>query len=198
MKEPTPPPMKASNEATGEQLDLARQEGDAYAAALKTMVEEEGGTLREVDDYLLAVVVEKAEGMYALDDERLVWHEPDGANAHVEVAVADRADGRFVPGLDVTVELETADGRSCGHHEMPFLWHPFLHHYGHNWKVPGPGAYTVTVHVRPASFFRHDPINGQRFVRPVEARFESVRIDPGVKPSPAASPREGPAGPTSS
>ena len=32
---------------------------------------------------------------------------------------------------------------------MPFLWHPYLYHYGTNAKVPGEGPYTVRVRIDP-------------------------------------------------
>jgi hypothetical protein len=49
-------------------------------------------------NYLVAFVQENAEGMYELEDGRLVWREaPEEANAHLEIAVVDAADGRFVP-----------------------------------------------------------------------------------------------------
>lgn len=196
MTETTQPPMQPSNEVTPQQLDLARQQGQAYRRALDAMAAEDGAAEQEAGDFRIAVAAEKAEGMYALDGGGLVWHEPGEANAHVEVVVVDRADGRFVPELDVAVEVLTADGRSLGRKQAPFLWHPFLHHYGHNWKVPGAGEYTVAVHVDAARFYRHDPVNGRRYATPVEVRFDQVRMEPGVKPSPAASPRAGASGPT--
>ncbi|MDG4833486.1 hypothetical protein O7627_29875 [Solwaraspora sp. WMMD1047] len=102
----TNPPMAPSNEATSEQLDVARSQGNVYHQAMQAMAEEEGAHTAQVDDYLVGFVHEEAEGMYALDGDSLVWREADDdANAHLEVAVADAVDGRFVPGLDVHLEL---------------------------------------------------------------------------------------------
>ncbi|HEX6235628.1 MAG TPA: iron transporter [Acidimicrobiales bacterium] len=191
------PPMTPSNEADEEQLRVAAEAGTVYAKAVLAMAEETGVRLREAGDYVIGVAAEEAEGMYGLDgDGGLVWYEPEEANAHVEVTVADRADGRFVPGLEVTVEITGADGAPVGRHRMPFLWHPFLYHYGHNWKVPGEGDYLLDVHIEPARFFRHDPVNGRRYAEPVLVRFEGVHIEPGIKRSPDAEPRSAPAGPT--
>jgi hypothetical protein len=99
--------MDENKEAEPEQLDTARWQGDAYGRALQAMVEEDGAAVTHAGHYLVALVREQAEGMYAPDDSgRLVWREaPEEANAHIEVAVADGADGRFVPGLDVTVTV---------------------------------------------------------------------------------------------
>ena len=52
-------------------------------------------------------MTEQAEGVYVPDDSgQLVWRKAaEDANARIEVAVADGADGRFVPGLNVTVTV---------------------------------------------------------------------------------------------
>lgn len=190
------PPMEKSNEAEPEQLAVARTQGDAYGKALEAMKEEDGAALAPAGNYVVAFVNEQAEGMYATDGSSsvdppkgLVWREaPEEANAHLEVAVADGADGRFVPGLDVTVTL-LDDDRELFSQRAPFLWHPFLFHYGFNAKVPGEGPYTVKIHIEPPSWMRHDPKNGKRYGEPVDVVFEDVSFEPGRKPSPDAQPR---------
>lgn len=184
------PPMDESNEAEPDQLATARRQGDAYGAALEAMQEEDGAALAEAGNYRVALVNEQAEGMYAGDgDGGLVWREaPEDANAHIEVAVADLADGRFVPGLDVTVTVLDGE-RELFRQQAPFLWHPFLHHYGFNAKVPGEGPFTVAVRIEPPTWMRHDPINGKRYAEPVDVVFADVGFEPGRKPSPDAGPR---------
>jgi Fe2+ transport protein len=181
--------MQASNEATAEQLAVARQEGDAYGQAVQAMAGEDGARAVHAGDYLLAFVNEEAEGMYELEDGQLVWREaaPE-ANVHLEVAVADAADGRFVPGLSVHVDVER-DGQRVVSTDLPFLWHPFLYHYGGNAMLPDAGPYDVQVSVSPAPFMRHDPVNGRRYAEPVVARFEKVSFVNGRKASPDAQPR---------
>ncbi|MGA4687764.1 MULTISPECIES: iron transporter [Micromonospora] len=181
--------MAPSNEATAEQLDIARAEGDGYRRAMRAMADEDGAVTARSGDLAIAFVNEEAEGMYALDGDRLVWREAaQDANVHLEVAVADAGDGRFVPGLSVHLELNR-DGRTVLATELPFLWHPFLHHYGANAAMPDEGPYQVTVRVAPARFMRHDPVNGRRYAEPVEVRFDDVRLAAGRKPSPDAQPR---------
>jgi len=185
------PPMRKSNEAEPDQLTAARTQGDAYGAALDAMAEEDGAALTRAGNFVVALVNEQAEGMYAPagKDAGLVWREaPEEANAHIEVAVADGADGRFVPGLDVTVTVVDGD-RELFSERAPFLWHPFLHHYGFNAKVPGEGPFTVRVHIDPPSWMRHDPVNGKRYAEPVGVEFADVSFEPGRKPSPEAQPR---------
>ena len=183
------PPMRASNEATQEQLDVARTEGDAYGKALTAMADEDGAVTCRAGDYLVAFVNENAEGMYAPDGGRLVWREAaEEANSHLEVAVADAADGRFVPGLSVHLQV-LRDGETLLASDLPFLWHPFLHHYGCNAELPGTGPYDVAIRISPPEYMRHDPINGKRYAEPVEVRFDRVKFTNGRKPSPDAQPR---------
>jgi Fe2+ transport protein len=187
--EPHIPPMEASNEAEPGQLDIARAQGGTYGQALRAMDEESGAVTQRAGDYLVAFVQENAEGMYELQDGRLVWREaPEEANAHLEIAVADAADGRFVPGLDITLTLLEGD-RELFTTSMPFLWHPYLYHYGTNARVPGEGPYSVRVTIGPPSFMRHDPVNGKRYGQPVQLVFDDRRFKPGRKPSPEAQPR---------
>ena len=71
---------------------------------------------------------------------------------------------------------------------MPFLWHPYLYHYGTNARAPGEGLYTVRVRIAAPTFMRHDPCNGKRFAEPVQVAFGDRRFIPDRKPSPTPSP----------
>jgi hypothetical protein len=173
-----------SSEADERQLRLAVEQGDAYRKALDHMAQDvakDGGT-QQVGDYLIGYAIEDAEGMYHLQDGELVWHNPGDTNAHVEVVVCDAADGRFVPGLNVTVTLVTPGGQELGPYPQELVWHPMLYHYARNWDLPEDGGYTLRVHVDPPTFMRHDEINGRRFTEPVDVEFTGVRIERGAEP----------------
>jgi hypothetical protein len=187
--EPHTPSMRPSNEVEADQLEVARAQGAAYRRALEAMDKESGAVLAEAGEYLVAFVQENAEGMYELEDGRLVWREaPEQANVHLEIAVADAADGRFVPGLEI--ELTVLDGdRELFSTPMPFLWHPYLYHYGANARVDGDGPFTVRARIAAPTFMRHDPVNGKRYAEPVEVTFPDRTFKPGRKESPEASPR---------
>lgn len=176
------PKQVPSDEADRNQLKMAREEGEAYHASLKYMAEEvaDNGAMKEVDDYIVAIAQERAEGMYALKKAgELSWQEPDKENCHIEVSVSDRADKRFIPYLEIKATLEDADGKKTGPFEVPFLWHPGLYHYGANIEVPGDGKYTVTVEIAPPKFMRHDEENGQRYKDKVSIAFENFEITTG-------------------
>jgi Fe2+ transport protein len=177
------PPLRESEESTEQQLQLAVAQGEALQRALDAMDEESdsGVRMERAGDYEIGVAVEEAEGMWHRRDGDLVWENPEEENCHVEVCVRDAADGRFVPGLDVHVTLLDADGSELGTERQPFLWHPWLYHYGRNWQVPGHGTYRIRVRVDPPSFMRHDHGNGRRYLEPVTVEFDGIAIEPAQK-----------------
>jgi hypothetical protein len=179
---PAGPPMDPdTSEATAHQLDLAREQGEAYGRALSHMTHDvaDAGGEKTAGDYIVGYAVEKAEGMYALDGSTLRWHDPGDTNAHLEIAVRDAADGRFVPCLEITVTMVAPDGTRLGPHRQPLLWHPMLYHYGRNWQLPADGEYRLEVHIEPPGFMRHDEVNGRRFVDPVDVEFTGVAVTRG-------------------
>ena len=175
------PPMKPSGESTKEQLQMAKSQGEAYTSALKKMAKEvaESGGEKRAGEFIVAYAVEKAEGMYHKKNGELEWEEPKGKNAHFEISVRDASDHRFIPGLDVRLTVLDSEGKEIGTHKMPFLWHPWLYHYGRNWKVPGDGKYTLKVHIDTPSFSRHDKKNGKRYSQPVDVEFTGVNVKTG-------------------
>lgn len=177
------PPMKKSDEAKPEQLDMARAQGDAYVTALKHMAKEEAdsGGEKKAGNYVVAYATEKAEGMYKLSNNELKWKEPGKENCHIEISVRDGADNRFIPNLNVQVTVLDEAGQEIGSHKQDFIWHPWLYHYGRNWEVPKEGKYTLKVKIEAPKFMRHDKENGQRYAEDVEVTFEGVKIKTGQK-----------------
>lgn len=183
---PGDPAMKSrtSDESNEKQLQLAREQGASYEQALLEMIEDEAqGAETKAGDVLIAYAIEEAEGMYEWQSGKLVWRDPTDENAHIEIVVRDARDGRFIPGLEVRVTVTTADGTAVGTHVQPFLWHPWLHHYGRNWTLPGAGEYHLAVHVEPAGYMRHDKVNGDLLAAPVDVEWSDVRIETGQKRS---------------
>ncbi|OYV42229.1 MAG: hypothetical protein B7Z75_13715 [Acidocella sp. 20-57-95] len=174
--------LKPSDEATARQIDLAKQEGALYQRALKYMIEKvaDGGDAKRAGDYLVGYAQERAEGMYVLKGEgRLEWTEPTDENCHLEVAVTDALDQRFIPGLKIEATLTPEGGTPIGPFEVPFLWHPGLYHYGRSVKVPGGGKYDLKIKIAPPDFMRHDKVNGKRYAETVEVEFSGITITPG-------------------
>lgn len=173
------PPTRVSDEATARGLELAHAEGDAFGNALHHMIDEvaKGGAEQRAGDYLVGYAYEDPEGLYHWRDGSLEWREPGDANVHLEITVRDAADGRFVFGVGVRVDVLATNGDVVGSHDVPFLWHPSLLHYGANIRLPGDGTYTLRVHIDPPAYSRHDRVNGRRFIEPVETEFRDVEID---------------------
>lgn len=177
------PPMTVTKAAKPEELEMARAQGEAYRQALQHMMNEvaQGGEEKRVGDYIVAYAVEKAEGLYRLEDGELRWQEPEAANCHIEISVRDGADNRFIPGLVVHVRVTDSRDQDVGRHRHRLLWHPWLYHYGRNWQVPEDGRYTLDVSVEAPDFGRHDKENGRRYGDDVEVTFENVQIKTGKK-----------------
>ncbi len=178
------PPTDVTDEATEEGLRLAAEVGAAYRRSVHHFVTKvaQAGGIQDVGDMTIGAAAEEAEPLYHLVDGELRLSEPPhGANAHLEVVVMDRADGRFIPQLHVEATLSGESGE-IGTFVLPFLWHPTMFHYGTNVSIPEPGAsYSLSVAVAAPHFHRHDKVNGKRYARPVSARFDGLRIEGGRK-----------------
>ncbi len=93
----------------------------------------------------------------------------------------DGADGRFIPYLDLQLQLWREDGQDCGVLALPFLWHPTMHDYGTNLHLPEAGIYRARVSVETPRFCRHDRVNGRCYPEPVEVEFRQVHVALGRK-----------------
>lgn len=179
--------LNSSGESNLPEIGLAKAEGTAYGAALKYLTTNEAGDSgeREIGDYIVGYAIEEAEGLYHMKDGRLVWEEPTDFNCHLEIVVRSASDGRFLPGLKVRVRLLDPGRQVVLETTLPFLWHPWIHHYGANCQVPDAGQYILHVHIDAPDFPRHDRINGKRFQENVETEFD-IKIKTGRKLSKAA------------
>ncbi|MDQ3851108.1 MAG: iron transporter [Actinomycetota bacterium] len=168
----------ATMEAEANQLELARAEGQAYRDALEHLIGEVAadGATQPGDDYLVGYAVHADEGMYEWSGDGLTWHDPQEGHVHLMIAVCDKSDGRFVPGLTVTGTLMDSDGNEVASQEHGLMWHPLLYHYGSNWEVPSGGPHSLRVRIGPPQFMRHDQIHGNRFLETDETVFEGVRL----------------------
>jgi hypothetical protein len=176
------PLMEPSAATTEEELRLAREQGEATRKAFVYFTSKHGGESREesVGDYVIGCVVGPAEGFYRRPESRLEWRAPEaGENAHIDVSVRDGADGRFVPGLMVLATVIDGEGRELGTHRQPFVWHPWIYHYGRNWRLAGDGKYAIRVRIEPPDFPRRDRINGRRYADAVEVEFADVAVTTG-------------------
>jgi hypothetical protein len=171
--------MKVSDEATQEQLEMAKEQGRVLGKALDHMISQvaDDGQETTVGPYRVGYAIEEAEGMYHWQDGELVWQEPERENVHIEVSVRDAVDGRFIPNLNIHVRLIDSNKNDVGYHQQPFVWHPWLYHYGRNWHIPEEGDYRMEIHIKAPDFPRHDEKNGNRYDQDVDVTFSPVKIE---------------------
>lgn len=163
--------------------NLALTQGLAYSLALDEMKEEDVHAAVEVEDYIVSLSCEDAEGMY-MDHGKgeLEWMIPaPNENIHVEVVVQDKDDKRFLPGLDVQCVLEDDDHTEVASFTIPFIWHPFLFHYGINTTIPKAGEYFARITIKKPTFHRHDQVFGKRYENDVTVTLGPVHLKPGKK-----------------
>jgi hypothetical protein len=164
------------------QLRLAKAQGDSYSAAIKETIKEWGhGEIRPSGDFTVGYAVGVAEGSYIYERGALKWYEPQAGNVHLKIFVQDANDGRFVPGLDVTVTITDKLGNGVGTEVHPFNWNPCLFHYGRNWKLSGDGVYEIRILIEPPQFMRNDKSIGNRYTVPVTVSFPRVEIQSIIK-----------------
>ena len=155
---------------------------DTLANMYRTAI---GGKDQRAGDYVVANANEYSEAYWSFENGHFALAtEMENAatrNAHIEVAVMDAKTGRFVPGLQVTARLTAPDGRVLGTHQEPFMWHPWLWHYGENWRIPHGGRYSVHVHFDPPPYARYGRESGGVMKVPVDMDFDGQQLHPGQK-----------------
>lgn len=172
------------SEAEAAQAGLARAIGESYGRALRALAKE-AHDLKDRRDgaWDVAVAEEDAEGWWAPQANRQLRFTfgPGHPNAHLEVLPRDAKTGRFVPSLAVSVRLIPEHGRPVGAKAEPFMWHPWLYHYGENWRVPRSGLYRVKVHLDPPSYPLYGRSLGPDLAHSVDLEFDDVRVETGRK-----------------
>lgn len=170
-----------------DQLALAKAQGAALSHTVDAMwAQAVSGAARPVGDYRVGYAVEYAEAYwyYTSDGDfeyKIGVEQSAEKNAHVEVVPLDARSGRFIPGLHVTATLFDTGGHKIGTHRQPFMWHPWLYHYGENWRIPESGVYKLRVRFQPPEFRRYGRAAGKRFAKPVDIEFDHVRMETGQK-----------------
>ena len=174
-------PQKVYRIASREELRLALDQGEAYQHALESMIVKVADDSQEqrVQDYIVAYAIEQADAVCELVDDEWHWREPQDENIYLHISVRDASDQRFLPGLTVYATFSDSAGNIVGIHRQPFIWHPWLYHYGGNWQLPNDGLYTLKVRIEAPTFHRRDMSCGQRYLEPVEVEFRHVKIDTG-------------------
>jgi hypothetical protein len=165
---------------------LAENAGKAYHNTLQEMYKQANdGRDTTIDDYKIAFAVEYAEGYWHYENDKFRYMQENDlsgkTNAHVEIAALDAKSGRFIDNLDVTATLKTNDGKTIGTMKEPFMWHPWLFHYGENWRIPKSGTYTIIADIKPPSYRHYGKTLGNQLNKPVSVALNNVEIKSGQK-----------------
>jgi uncharacterized protein involved in high-affinity Fe2+ transport len=175
------------SEAEEGQTDLVKLQADALARTLKAMwAQATSGGEQPAGDYRVAYAVEFSEAYWHYMGDKFTYRvsaeESAATNSHVEVAPLDARTGRFLPDLHVSATITTEEGAPVGTHEEPFMWHPWLYHYGENWRVPRSASnYRLRARFNTPAWRRYGRRTGRRFTAPVDIEFTGVAIESGEK-----------------
>jgi uncharacterized protein involved in high-affinity Fe2+ transport len=160
---------------------LARAEGDAIdrpIAELLRSADASGSQVRS-GDYKVAVVVQAARGAWADRNGDLSYESANdniGPIAHLDVSIRDAITGRFIPGLRVRATILDSHKREIDTYAAPFMWHPWMNHYGLNVPVPGKGRYTVRIRADAPAFRRFGSTALRKFNKDVDVTVRNVRF----------------------
>lgn len=166
--------------------DLSKAAGDAYGETLQTMYKQANdGKDTTTGDYTVAYAIEYAEAYWFYDDGNFRYkqevEQSADKNAHFEALARDRKTGRFLPNLNVTVNVSKGE-KQIGEFMLMFMWHPWLYHYGENWRVPrSDDNYRLHIHMDAPAYKRYGKTEGKQFTAPVDVDFSNVKVLTGEK-----------------
>lgn len=166
------------------QLRLARAEGASVRRATDALLATARPSVgqRRAGNFEVAIAAGPPSSLWTVAGGALRYHAhpaTGGANdVHLDVVVRDVRTGRFLPGLPVTATVLDARGRAAWSGALPFMWHPWLSHYGSNVRLRATGRYTVRVHIGAPPFRRYMPneIGRGEFVHPEDVVFRKLPI----------------------
>jgi hypothetical protein len=168
-------PERSGHEGAQVEWHLAREQGDAYGDALQHATHLAAGDSGEcrTGDYWITYLLDSPRRIYTWAEGKPVWHEPEGADLYVGIAVRHATDGRFIPAMRVGVTLLDEGERVVGAGEHSLVWDPLAHQYGRNWHVEGEGPHSMRVRVEP-------PIRAQagsdEGMPPIEVEFSGLDL----------------------
>ena len=162
-------------------VDLSRQEGTAVASSFLTALRGDpaNGSQRRSGGYTVTVLLRRAQGVWISRDDKLVYKPPNssvGPVNHMEISIRDVTTGRLVPDLNVRATILESRRKEIDTYAVPFMWHPWMNHYGLNVAVPGKGSYIIRVRADAPSFRRYGSSALTKFNRPVDVELRGLHF----------------------
>jgi uncharacterized protein involved in high-affinity Fe2+ transport len=162
-------------------IALASHEGEVMDVQIARALHdgEERGAETRRGDYKVAVLIQSVRGYWQMQHGTASYAAADtsvGPAAHLDVSIRDAATGRLVPDMNVRVTILNSRGKEIDTYAMPFMWHPWLDHYGLNVPVPGTGRYTIRVRADAPAFRRFGSSALRKFNKAVDVEVRGVRF----------------------
>ena len=148
---------------------------DQYAT-LDAEVDERGGKTSS-GDWDVAYIVEAAEPWFDLHGGHTKFRQPTMTETHhIEIIPTEKASGRIIPEVPITLEVIDAAGKVVEKKKLNFYYSTFFH-YANNFSIPADGQYTLRASLGAPTFLRH----GEENERPALSEgatvtFEDVEI----------------------
>ena len=139
-------------------------------------VAERGGRTTS-GDWDIAYIVEAAEPWFEVHHGGEKFREPTADETHhIEIIPTEKATGRIVPDVPITVQVVDADGNVVDEQTLNF-YHSTFYHYANNFSVPEEGTYTLRATLGVPPFMRHGEEGEQPALSEgAELTFENVEL----------------------
>jgi hypothetical protein len=127
-------------------------------------------------DWRIGYIVEAAEPWFHADHGAQHFREPAaGETNHIEVIPFEKATGRIVPDVPVTVEVVDGTGATVAKSRLDFYYATFFH-YATNFSIP-KGSYDLRVTLGSPEFLRHgDAAEPAPLAEGATVTFEGVAL----------------------
>lgn len=148
---------------------------DQYST-LEAEVKERGGRTSS-GEWNVAYVVEAAEPWFESNEGHTRFRKPTSAETHhIEIIPTEKASGRIIPDVPITVEVIDADGKVVEKKTLNFYYSTFLH-YANNFSIPVDGEYTLRATLASPAFLRHGDENDEpALAEGATVTFENVEM----------------------
>jgi Fe2+ transport protein len=149
----------------------------AQYATIEEEVAAEGGETT-AGPWRIAYIVEPAEGWFERVGNGLRWRAPaPGETNHIEILPIEKATGRLVPGVPITLEVLDSEGRRVERKQLSF-YHAEFFHYANNFSLPRTGRYDLRARIVAPAFRRHgEQSHAPPLTEGAEVEFSDVEIN---------------------
>lgn len=164
--------------SAGSDAELPAGVVDQYST-LEAEVGDRGGQTTS-GEWNIAYIVEAAEPWFESHEGHTRFRKPTSAETHhIEIIPTEKASGRIIPDVPITVEVIDAGGQVVDEKTLNFYYSTFFH-YANNFSIPVDGQYTLRATLASPTFLRHgEETEGPALSEGATVTFEGVEISKG-------------------